>query len=249
MTVDKKKDLSKAKVTMHPESRLIKFGLNDDYMNDDILKVNNNELKLYNKININISKNTNNNISNIPHSDLQGNPHSNTNTNTNPKLTQNNSLDNHDAHVKPNMSPIDDDNESPNDLTMETDTVPKKVRTGPKKKVSWAINLSTDSYFLKDEAPDQINMAIEEVEKIQEKIRENEIKNSEGGMNKDKSENNNSNVNQPQNLMNLQQSSNQQFINFQSKIFNLQSINNFEKNLYKNSKDYKNNMSEEEKRQ
>jgi len=233
---------------MHPESRLIKFGLNDDYMNDDILKVNNNELKLYNKININISKNTNNNISNIPHSDLQGNPHSNTNTNTNAKLTQNNSL-NHDAHVKPNMSPIDDDNESPNDLTMETDTVPKRVRTGPKKKVSWAINLSTESFFLKDEAPDQINMAIEEVEKIQEKIRENEIKVSEGGMNKDKSENNVSNINQPQNLMNLQQSSNQQFINFQSKIFNLQSINNFEKNLYKNSKDYKNNMSEEEKRQ
>jgi len=38
---------------------------------------------------------------------------------------------------------------------------------------------------------------------------------------------------------NLQQSTreNQQFINFQSKIFNLQSISNFENNLYKNSKD------------
>lgn len=147
------------------------------------------------------------------------------------------------------MSPIDDDNnhESPNDIVIDSENALKKIRTGPKKKVSWATTLTTESFFLKDEAPDQINMAIEEVEKIQERIRE-EMKTCNKNNEQDTGVLNN-NVNKTPNVMNLQQTSNQQFINFQSKIFNLQSINNFEKNLYKNSKDQKNNMSEDEKRE
>jgi len=138
------------------------------------------------------------------------------------------------------MSPIDDENsDSPLDIT---NTISKKVKTGPKKKVSWAPVLSTDSFFLKDEAPEKINMPIEEVERIQERIMsEMKANNKQNDMDLN---------NAPTNLSmpNLQQS-NQQFINFQSKIFNLQSISNFEKNLYKNSKDYKNNMTEDEKRE
>lgn len=140
------------------------------------------------------------------------------------------------------MSPIDEvSSDSPLDITI-TDNVTKKVKTGPKKKVSWAPVLSTDSFFLKDEAPEKINMPIEEVERIQERIM-NEMK-----ANNKQNDMDSSNAPTSLSMPNLQQS-NQQFINFQSKIFNLQSISNFEKNLYKNSKDYKNNMTEDEKRE
>jgi len=141
------------------------------------------------------------------------------------------------------MSPIDDENnDSPLDIT-NTDTVPLKIKSGPKKKVSWAPVLSTDSFFLKDEAPEKINMPIEEVEKIQERIM------SEMKANNKQNDLDSNNMANTTNLSMPIQQNNQQFINFQSKIFNLQSISNFEKNLYKNSKDYKSNMTDDEKRE
>lgn len=245
--VMKDKDAGKtnSKVALHPESRLIKFGLNDDFVGDDFNNndVNKNKFKINHTTTVSHSNhsisNSNSNTNSVSVSSV-----SNATPNTYPYAASRNSVSNqgsngkhedqssNDLQGQQNMSPIDDDNNySPLDMP-NTDTIPKKVKTGPKKKVSWAPILSTDSFFLKDEPPKNINMPIEEVEKIQERIREDMKINTKPN----EQDSNNNTSTSSLSMPNLQQS-NQQFINFQSKIFNLQSISNFEKNLYKNSKD------------
>jgi len=100
------------KVVLHPDSKLIKFGLNDDCMNDDFSNNDNSKFKL-----------NNNNIT--AHKDM----------------TEHNNQNNINSTI--NMSPIDD-NESPIDVNNH-EAVPIKIKSGPKKKLSWATVLTHES--------------------------------------------------------------------------------------------------------
>lgn len=112
---DKKKEVLKSKLNLPSESKLIKFGLNDDYVNDDLLKVNSNELKFKNKINIidntvtniNIGNNNGHAISNLQSNSavLNNSNHSNTSNSNliNSNLSSNANISNNNSNNYPNQ--------------------------------------------------------------------------------------------------------------------------------------------------